>query len=264
MVLDLGRKVIAVIHLPALPGAPRFRPPMAAVLETVRAEAKLLTEAGVDALLVENFGDVPFEKGPVAAHTVAAITAAVLAARDVSPLPLGVNVLRNDAAAAVGIAAATGAAFVRVNVHVGVRVTDQGVVEGAADRSLRLRAQLGADVAILADVDVKHSAALAPRPVEDEAEEAVGRGLADALIVTGPRTGAPIEPATVRAIRARVSVPILAGSGVTPATLAATLSVADAVIVGSALRRDGRAGAPLERARVDDMVRAARAAQEAR
>jgi len=255
-VLDLGGKVIAVVHLPALPGAPRFHPPFPPILDRVRAEVRTLAEAGADAILVENFGDAPFEKGPVSPHTVAAMTATVLAAREAASLPIGVNVLRNDAAAALAIAAVTGATFVRVNVHVGVRVTDQGVIEGAADRSLRLRASLGADVAILADVDVKHSAPLAPRPVEDEAEEAVGRGLADALVVTGPRTGAPVDLAVVRAIRARVSVPLVAGSGVTPATLAATLGIADAVIVGSALREGGVAGAPLDRARVDAFFRA--------
>lgn len=262
--LDLRGKVIAVIHLPALPGAPRYVPPFETVLGRVRAEASLLTECGADALLVENFGDVPFSKGPAPAHTVAAITAAVLAARAVSALPLGVNVLRNDAEAALGIAAATGASFVRVNVHVGVRVTDQGVIEGAADRSLRLRRALGAEVAILADVDVKHSGPLAPRPVGEEAEEIVGRGLADAVIVTGSRTGAPVDPETVRAVRARVSVPVIAGSGVTAASIAATFALADAVIVGSALREGGRAGAPLERDRIEPLVQAARASRGAR
>lgn len=263
-VLDLGRKVIAVVHLPPLPGSPRFRPPFAAVLDRVRAEARRLSDAGADALLVENFGDVPFEKGAVAPHTVAAMTAAVLAARESTSLPIGVNVLRNDAAAAIGIAAVTGAAFVRVNVHVGVRVTDQGVIEGAADRSLRLRAALAADVAILADVDVKHSGPLSPRPVAEEAEEAVGRGLADAVIVTGSRTGGPVDLATIAALRARVTVPIVAGSGVQPTTIAATLAVADAVIVGSALREGGVAGAPLDGGRVDELFRAVRASREVR
>ena len=259
--LDLGGRVIAVVHLPALPGAPRFSPPFSAILQTVRSEARQLTEAGADALLIENFGDVPFAKGPVGSHTVAAMTAAVLAARAESNLPVGVNVLRNDAEAAIGIAAATGASFVRVNVHVGVRVTDQGVIEGAADRSLRLRAALGAEVAILADVDVKHSGPLAPRPIADEAEEAVGRGLADALIVTGTRTGAAVDPETIRAVRARVSVPVVAGSGVTVETIAATLEIADAVIVGSALRSEGRAGAPLDRSRFEPLFRAARSSR---
>jgi membrane complex biogenesis BtpA family protein len=257
-VLDLGRKVIAVVHLPALPGAPRYRPPFEATLDRVRDEARLLAQAGADALLVENFGDVPFEKGGVSPHTVAAMTAAVLAVREVVATPVGVNVLRNDAAAAIGIAAVTGASFVRVNVHVGVRVTDQGVIEGAADRSLRLRAHLGTKVAILADVDVKHSAPLAPRPLEEEAEDAVTRGLADAIVVTGSQTGAPVDLAAVRALRARLSVPIVAGSGVTPATVQGVLAAADAVIVGSTLREGGRAGAPLDPDRVRAFLAAAK------
>lgn len=257
-VFDPRGKLIGVLHLPPLPGAPRNELPMPALIDSVTRDARLLAEGGIDAVLVENFGDVPFEKGSVAPHTVAAMTACVLAARDACGLPVGVNVLRNDASAALGIAVAASAQFIRVNVHVGVRVTDQGLIEGAADRSLRLRAALHCQIAIFADVDVKHSGPLSPRPIDDEAVEAVERGLADGLIVTGPVTGAPIDRAVALAVRRRVQVPVLAGSGVTSATVASTLELVDGVIVGSDLRAGGRAGAPLELARVEAFVSAAR------
>ncbi|MBI2895247.1 MAG: BtpA/SgcQ family protein [Deltaproteobacteria bacterium] len=259
-VFDPRGKLIGVLHLPPLPGAPRPWPPMPVLLEAVARDARLLAEGGIDAVLVENFGDAPFEKGPVAPHTVACMTACVLAARQACGLPVGVNVLRNDAAAALGIAVAASAEFIRVNVHVGVRVTDQGLIEGAADRSLRLRAALAWTVAILADVDVKHSGPLSPRPIDDEAVETAERGLADGLIITGPSTGAPMDRAAALAVKRRVRCPVLAGSGVTTETVAATLGLVDGVIVGSDLCAGGQAGAPLERGRIEAFVRAARGA----
>src|SRR5690606_13240725 len=113
-------------------------------------------------LMLENFGDTPFYPRRVAAHTVAAMTAIAVEVRRQVDLPLGINVLRNDGLSALGIAAASGADFIRVNVLSGARVTDQGIVQGIAHDLLRERRWLGAEsVKILADVNVKHSAPLA-------------------------------------------------------------------------------------------------------
>src|SRR5207245_839512 len=99
--------------------------------------------------------------------------------------PVGVNVLRNDACAALGIAATVGAAFIRVNVHSGVAASDQGILEGRAAETLRLRDALGVPVAIWADVHVKHARPLDSEDVARAAEDAVERGLADAILVSG-------------------------------------------------------------------------------
>jgi membrane complex biogenesis BtpA family protein len=132
-----------MIHLPALPGAPGFGGSMERVIERATTDARSLDEAGFDGLLVENYGDVPFFRGRVPSETVAAITAALVAIRGASRLPVGVNVLRNDPVSAVGIAAATGARFVRANVHTGSMWTDQGLIEGRAAETMRTRAALG-------------------------------------------------------------------------------------------------------------------------
>lgn len=126
--------IVGMVHLMPLPGSPRWGGSMGAVFSRATTDAEALTKAGFDGILVENYADVPFLKGPVPAETVAAMTAAVLAVRDATGLPVGVNVLRNDAHAAVAIATATGARFIRVNVHAGSMWTDQGLVEGARRR----------------------------------------------------------------------------------------------------------------------------------
>jgi membrane complex biogenesis BtpA family protein len=240
-------RLVGVLHLPALPGSPRFAGDLAAISGAAGVEAAALEAAGFDGVIVENFGDAPFFPGRVDAVTVAAMTACALAVRAAAPgLALGINVLRNDAESALAIAACSGAALVRVNVHSGARVTDQGVVEGRAHATLRLRRALDAGhVRLLCDVDVKHSAPLAARPIEEEAEEVAARGLADAVLVTGTGTGRGVATADLERVVRAVHVPVLVASGATAETLP-SLRAAHGVIVGTALRRSGRAGDPVD------------------
>ena len=249
--------VIGMIHLLPLPGAPGWGGSMDDVLDRARADARTLHDSGVDAVLVENYGDAPFSK--TAGHeTVAALTAAVLAVREATDRPAGVNVLRNDAAAALAIAAATGARFIRVNVHTGGMHTDQGWIEGRAADTLRLRTRIAPDVAILADVMVKHATPPPGLTLEQAARDAADRGRADGVIVSGTATGAETSMDDVRAVGSAVDVPVLVGSGVTAGTVHAALGVAAGVIVGSAVMRDGRAGGPVDPERARRLVAAAR------
>src|SRR5271170_3329995 len=153
--------VIGMLHVPALPGSPGGESDLAAIRQHVLQDAGRLAEAGVDALMLENFGDIPFFPGRVGAETVAYLTMLACAVRGTHErVPLGINALRNDGLSALAVAHAAGAAFIRVNVLCGARVTDQGVIEGIAHDLLRLRKTLGAGgggrVQIFADVDVKH------------------------------------------------------------------------------------------------------------
>jgi uncharacterized protein len=248
-----SKLLVGMVHLPPLPGAPRAALAVDAIEAQALAEARTLADAGFAACLVENFGDAPFHGAGVEPVTVAVMARVVACLRRELPdLTVGVNVLRNDAAAAVAVAAATGAAFVRVNVHVGATATDQGVLEGRAAETLRLRRRLGVAVAVWADVQVKHGRSLAHEKVADEARDAVQRGLADALIVTGRGTGWATNVDDLRSVRAlELGVPLYVGSGVTEQSLGLYLRESDGIIVGSALKQGGRAEAPLdpERAR---------------
>ena len=266
-VIGADRPVVGMVHLPALPGAPRYDADggREAIHEAARRDAERLDAGGVDALIVENFGDAPFYPESVPRHVVADLTALVGTVRAVTDCPVGVNVLRNDGPSAVAVAAATGAAFVRVNVHVGARVADQGVLEGRAHETMRLRERLDADVRVLADVGVKHSAPLGRRESERDAEllgDAVERGLADGVIVSGAGTGRATDRDDVRAaVTARddrgLGAPVFVGSGVTAETVGDTLTLADGVIVGSAFKQGGDASNPVSVARVERVVASA-------
>jgi membrane complex biogenesis BtpA family protein len=251
--------VIGMVHLRALPGSPRWDGDMAALVRAAVDDARALAEGGADALLVENHGDVPFTARRVDAATVAGMAVAVAEIRRAVPLPVGVNVLKNDVRSALAVAAATGARFVRVNVHVGAVAADQGIIQSDAHDTLRYRRLLGVDVAILADVQAKHGLPLAPVPIEQEARDCYTRGLADGLVVSGVATGEPTPMADLKRVRGAVpEAPLLVGSGASPETVAELLSVADAVIVGTSIKRDGRLANPVDVERVRRLVVAAR------
>lgn len=242
--------LVGVIHLPPLPGSPRSSLSAVDCARSAARCARALEEAGYDAIVVENFGDAPFFVGKVPPVTIAAMTACALAVREAAPsTALAINVLRNDAEAALSIASCTAARFVRINVHTGARVTDQGIIQGDAAATLRLRRALGAEsVGIWADVDVKHSAPLGPpRPLAQEVEDTTKRAMADAVLVTGEGTGKSVDLEKLVAVkRAAANVPVLVASGATLETLSSLSAHADGVIVGSALRAGGVPGGPIE------------------
>jgi hypothetical protein len=240
------RALFGMIHLRALPGSPLFTS-LDEVIEAAIADARAIRDGGCDGFAIENYGDRPFTRGRVEAETVAAMTWVLRAVLAEVPMPFGVNVLRNDVRSALAIAAVCGASFVRVNVHTGAFVTDQGVIEGDAYATLRARASLAPSCLIFADYLVKHATPLGDVSAADLRE----RGLADALIVTGAATGAAADPSRLRSLRSQVDAPLLIGSGLN-AENAHQFADADGAIVGTSLKTDG----VVDPARVEAVVRA--------
>lgn len=253
-------RLLGMVHLLPLPGAPAFAGSMDEVVSTAVADAESLIDAGFPALMIENFGDAPFWADSVPAETVAAMTLATAAVRNATGVPHGVNVLRNDALSAIGVAAVTGAALVRVNVLTGTMYTDQGPIVGKAAEVARLRQHIAPSTEIWADVMVKHATAPAGADAGQLAADTIERGKADAIVFSGSGTGA--EPDLEDARRILEAVPegtrIVAGSGTTPENLSRTLEVADTVIVGSSVKVDGHADNRVDPARAAAVAEAAR------
>ena len=250
----VSKPLIGMVHLMPLPGSPRdSENTLEEAIKRAIADSKALEEGGADAIMIENFFDAPFVKEASPPHTIAAMTRAVLAVKNVVNLPLGVNVLRNDSFSAIAIAHVCGAQFVRVNVWVGAAVTDQGIIEGAARKAILYRKELGADVAIFADIFVKHAAQLASVSLEDAAKDAFLRGLADGLIVSGTTTGASTPVDDVRRVKQTVpDCPVLIGSGFNAQTASELLQFADGAIVGTSLKTGSDVSAPIN----SELVRA--------
>ena len=242
----MSKMVVGMLHLPPLPGSPRSSLSIDSLEERVLADARILLETGFGAAILENFGDAPFFKDRVDEATIASMARIAAAVRREAPaLRLGINVLRNDAIAALSIAAATGASFIRVNVHVGATATDQGIVEGRAAETLRRRKALGAGVEIWADVHVKHGKSIAHDSIGAEAEDAVARGLADALIVSGAATGSPASLSDVESVKGLA--PLYVGSGVDEENVNHYLALADGVIVGTSIKEARKTTNPIQR-----------------
>jgi len=256
--LNPHRKTLfGVLHLLPLPGSPRWRGNLESVIERAVKDARAYERGGAHALFIENFGDVPFTKSSVGPETIAAMTAAGRAVRAAVKLPLGFNVLRNDPCAALALCAACNGSFIRVNVHTGAMLTDQGLIEGNAYYTLRYRRDICPAAQIFADVHVKHAVPLGQSSIESSARDTVERGLADALIVSGAGTGLAADLADLERVRhACPAARILIGSGVTLANLPDFLPVADGFIVGTSLKLAGKVSNPVDPKRVAAVARA--------
>ncbi|MCB9231457.1 MAG: BtpA/SgcQ family protein [Bacteroidia bacterium] len=250
-----SRPVIAVIHLLPLPGAPRYDGNLDAVYDRALREAKIFVDAGVDSIIIENFGDIPFYTDRVPHETVAAMAAVSREVKNVlQGQSLGINVLRNDASAAVAIAAAVGAEYIRVNIHMGAAVTDQGIIQTRAWETLRLISNLRAKISVFADVAVKHAVPLAGMAIEQEARDLAERGMVEGLIVSGSGTGHPTDEKDLIKVRQNSHLPILIGSGVTHENVESYFPLADAFIVGSCFKEGGLAQNGVDAKRVNDFM----------
>jgi uncharacterized protein len=260
----MSKPLLGVVHLQPLPSSSRHAG-MDAVFDAAMADARALQAGGVDGVVVENFGDAPFHKGdardPVSPDVPAALAIVAHRIRTELGLPVAVNCLRNDGIAALGAAAVAGAQWIRVNVWSGAYCTDQGVIESEAARVLAFRKRLGARVRILADFMVKHARPLVPFEPADAAKDLAQRSGADAMILSGTRTGEPVDVAWLDTVRAAVGrFPIWIGSGLTPDNAAALWPRCDGAIVGTFVKRGGRVAAPVDVERVRAMRAACPAA----
>jgi uncharacterized protein len=249
--------VIGVVHLLPLPTSARWGGSLKAVIDRAEQEATALASGGVNGIIVENFFDAPFSKDNVDPAVVSAMSLVVQRLMHLVPLPIGINVLRNDARSAMAIATCVQAHFIRVNVLTGVMATDQGLIEGQAHQLLRYRRELGSDVKILADVLVKHARPLGSPNLTTAVQETIGRGLADGVILSGWATGSPpsLEDLELASAAAN-STPVFIGSGANWENIPQLIQAADGVIVSSSLKRRGQIEQPIDPIRVSQFVEA--------
>ena len=248
---------IGVIHLLPLPTSARWQGDLRSVVARAEQEATALASGGAHGLIVENFFDAPFPKSKVDPAVVSAMTLIVQRLKHLVTLPIGINVLRNDARSALAIATCAGASFIRVNVLTGVMATDQGLIEGEAHEILRYRRELGCDVKILADVLVKHASPLGTPNLTTAVEDTIHRGLADGVILSGWATGRPPRLEDLELAKAAAGeTPVFIGSGANWDNVGELVRHADGIIVSSSLKRKGKIEEPVDPIRVRQFVTA--------
>lgn len=250
-------RLIGMVHLGPLPGAPRYRGNLGEILDAAVADGRALQSAGFDALMVENFGDSPFFADDVPKVTIAAMTRVVSAVAELG-LPTGVNVLRNDALGALAVAAGSGARFIRVNVLSGIMHTDQGTITGKAAEVARLRAAIASEVAVFADVFVKHATPPAGLTLDRAAADLWKRAGADAIVVSGPGTGQAVDRSHLERVAAAApGAPLYVGSGAEAASARELLALCTGLIVGTAVKVGGITTARVDPERAAAFVAAA-------
>lgn len=247
--------IIGCVHLLPLPDAPSYAGSIDRIYDKAVSEAILLSEQGVHGLIVENFGDTPFYADKVSSLTVAMMASIVREIIHKVSIPVGVNVLRNDAHAAIAIATATQAQFIRVNVHMHAMMTDQGILQGKSYDTLRLRSQLKSAVQIWSDINVKHAHPMVAPDLVQWTHDLTDRGLVDCIIVSGTGTGKTTSLDEVKIVKENTHLPVIIGSGMTPDNKDRFMQVADGAIVGSYFKRDGVANNELDLVRIERFMR---------
>src|SRR5262245_8489715 len=234
------RALVGMLHLGALPGTPSASHSIETLIQHTVAEARIYRDAGFTALAIENTHDRPYLKGGVGPGITAAMTAVARGVKRETSLVLGIQVLAAANREAIAVAHASGADFVRVEGFVFAHVADEGVIESCAAELLRYRRAIGAErVLVFADIKKKHSAHAITADVSlAETARAAEFFLADGVIVTGAATGEPASPDEVGDVARAVGLPVLVGSGITPANFP-RFSAAHGFIVGSSVKQGG-------------------------
>ncbi len=252
----IDKPLVAMIHLAPLPGAANYDGRSVREMARLAAdEARLLEEAGFDGVMIQNTHDRPARVSLPAGST-AALAAVTASVRDAVAFDVGVNAHKNDAEAALAVAASCEASFVRIKVLVGAVVGPEGIVQGSAERALDVRREYASSIEIWADLYELTSWPLASTSLENLADLATRFGNADRLIVTDPTVDA--SRAALEQVRTATPLPVLIGGRTNADNIREALDSADGVIVGTCLRRSARTDQPLDPAAVDEFMRAAR------
>ena len=247
--MDFSTKpVISCVHLLPTPGSPLYGGDIGKIYDAALSDARIFTKYGADGLIVENFRDGPFYPDslpPESIATLAGVTREIVSTVDI---PVGVAALRNDARGAIAIATAVGASFVRINVHIGAILSEQGIIQGKSHETLRLRETLKSNVLIFADAAVKHSTPLVYNDLTQEIRDLSAR--ADAIIVSGTKTGVETKLSDLAIAKEESSKPVIVGSGLTKDNFRIVYGNADGFIVGSYFKKGGVSINHVEEARV--------------
>jgi len=238
-------------HLPPLPGTPLYDEADGpdAIVAAVRRDVEILVAVGFDAVMFCNEGDRPYElRATYEGIATMARVVAEVAPRD---RPFGVDYLW-DADAALAVAVATGASFMR-EVVTGVYESDMGLWAPDAARLLRRRRELGAEhVAVFMNITPEFASTLGTRDLAKTARSVSVSSLPDAILVSGPMAGAEPSLDAVRDAKSGCGdTPVFVNTGVKSTNVHDFLSIADGVIVGSDLKVDGGTWNPVDRERAE-------------
>ncbi|MCK5474961.1 MAG: BtpA/SgcQ family protein [Candidatus Pacebacteria bacterium] len=237
-----NKTIIGMIHVDALPGTPKSKDNVEAIIEKAKKEAEIYKKAGIDAVMLENMHDAPYLNKNVGPEIVSTMTAVCIEVKKIlSDIPCGIQILAAANKEALAVAKVSELDFIRAEAFVFAHVADEGIIESCAGELLRYRRQINAEnILVLADIKKKHSAHSITSDVDIiETAHAVEFFIGDGVIVTGIATGCEANLEEVESVKKGVKIPVLVGSGVTYENVESYLKTADALIVGSYFKEEG-------------------------
>ncbi len=241
-ITEIEKAVIGMIHIQALPGSPQNSKSVKEIIKTAIEEAAIYREAEIDALLIENMHDIPYLKSSVG-HEISTIMAIIgYEIKNKYKIPCGIQILAGANKEALACANAAGLDFIRAEGFVFGHIADEGYIESSAGELLRYRKQIGAEnISIYTDIKKKHSSHAITNDINIvETAIAASFFLSDGLIITGNSTGVEANSEEVIAVKNAVSKPVIIGSGITLDNLNKFFPHADAFIVGSYFKDEGK------------------------
>ena len=260
-IFGVTKPVIAMLHLPALPGRPLHdrAAGVAAAVDSVGRDLRALQEAGVDGVLFCNEADLPYQI-QVGPEISAAMASVVGQLRSEVRVPFGVNLLW-DPMASLAVARATGARFIR-EVLTGVYESDLGMIEPRIGEITAYRTAIGGDdIALFDNIAPEFASAIGSRGIAERAKGAAFLRM-DAILISGPAAGVPFEMSDLRTAKeAAPDVAVIANTGVRAERIGEIFEVADGAIVGTSLKVDGHTWNPVDPERAKRLMEAARAAR---
>ncbi|HPR17374.1 MAG TPA: BtpA/SgcQ family protein [Candidatus Cloacimonadota bacterium] len=246
------KKIIGMIHVPALPGTPKHEKSISEIIDIAVQEGKIYQECGIDAVMLENMHDVPYLNREVGPEIVATMTAIASEVKRNVNLPCGIQILAGANQAALAAAYAAGCEFVRAEGFVFSHIADEGLMNSDAGELMRFRSKIGADnIAVFTDIKKKHSSHTITGDLSiSDFAKAAEFFLSDGIIITGKSTADAAELSDLDEARKATSLPIIIGSGITAENLRHYWQHADGFIVGSYFKQEGKWFYPVARERV--------------
>jgi membrane complex biogenesis BtpA family protein len=254
--MKLNKTIIGMVHVEALPGTPRNSKSVNEIVAEAFRDAVVLAEGGVDAIMIENMHDRPYLNRNAGPEIISAMTAVAVELRRNFGLPLGIQILAGANKAALATAIAAGFDFIRAEGFVFGHLADEGWMNSDAGELLRYRKQIGAEqIKVFTDIKKKHSAHAVSADVSvAETAKAAAFFLSDGVIVTGTATAEKASVDEVKAVKHAVKIPVIIGSGIDAGNIHEYWDFADAFIVGSSLKTDGRWENKVDKTRVETLM----------
>ena len=235
------KRVIGMIHLPALPGTPNSKYSVKEIINQSIKEAELYLTEGVHAIMIENMHDAPYLLRKVGPEIISSMTAVALSIKQRFEIPCGIQVLAGANKEAIAIAQSANLDFIRAEGFVFGHVADEGFFQSDAGELLRYRKMINAEnIYIYTDIKKKHSSHSITSDTDIvETAKAAEFFQSDGIIITGVSTGKEADVNELINVRKNVKLPILIGSGITKDNLHKYFPLADGFIVGSFFKEKG-------------------------